>query len=253
MSSGTDALLIALMAAGILPGDYIITTTYTFFATAGAIHRLGAIPLFVDIESDSYNIFPVEIEKTINQMGLSDRKRLKAIVPVHLYGLCAAMESIESIAKAYDLIIVEDAAQAIGAEYRYQRAGSFGTYGCFSCFPSKNLGAYGDGGMVTTNCEAAHGKLKLLRAHGSQPKYYHRCVGGNFRLDALQAAILSVKLNYLEAWNKARQRHAQTYRRFFHDSDLDDYVLLPESNGHRHVYSQFVIKVKERRDDLRRF
>ena len=196
VSSGSDALLIALMAAGIGPGDTVITSPYTFFATAGSIARLDARPMFVDIEPDTYNISPPKIMRALEKMSFDERAHVKAIMPVHLYGQCADMDPIREIASDYNLLIIEDAAQAIGAEYNKKRAGSLGDFGCFSFFPSKNLGAFGDGGIVTTVSEELFEKMRILRVHGSKPKYYHKLIGGNFRLDALQAAVVSVKLKY---------------------------------------------------------
>jgi len=203
VSSGTDALLISLMAAGVEAKDIVITTPYTFFATAGSIARLGAIPLMVDIDEQTYNLDPALMDKAISSLDKGMRARLKAIIPIHLYGQCAGMAPIMEFAAKNDLVVIEDAAQAIGAEYQFpngeiKRAGSMGQYGCFSFFPSKNLGAFGDGGMVTTNNPDVYDRLKILRAHGSKPKYYHKLIGGNFRLDALQAAILIVTLRYLD-------------------------------------------------------
>lgn len=251
VSSGSDALLIALMAAGIGSGDAVITSPYTFFASAGSIARTGARPVFVDIDSDTYNLSPGELERTLDSLPAQDRGRIKAVMPVHLYGQCADMEPIIKIAEERNLLIVEDAAQAIGAEYNGRRAGSFGQFGCFSFFPSKNLGAFGDGGIVTTGSEALYEKLKVLRVHGSKPKYYHKLIGGNFRLDALQAAIVSVKLTYLDQWSASRKKNAQTYRRLFAAAGLDR-IQLPVERESRHIYNQFVIKVPEKRDGLRR-
>ena len=205
VSSGTDALLISLIAADIGHKDLVITTPYTFFATAGSIARAGAVPVFVDIDPDTYNISTSGIEKMVNEMNSDEKSRLKAIMPVHLYGQCADMDPILKIAQENDLAVIEDAAQAIGAEYKGKLAGSIGDFGCFSFFPSKNLGAFGDGGIVTTNSDELYEKLKILRVHGSYPKYYHKVIGGNFRLDALQAAVVSVKLQYLDSWTEARQ------------------------------------------------
>lgn len=251
VSSGSDALLIALMAAGIGSGDAVITSPYTFFASAGSIARTGARPVFVDIDSDTYNLSPGELERTLDSLPAQDCGRIKAVMPVHLYGQCADMEPIIKIAEERNLLIIEDAAQAIGAEYNGRRAGSFGEFGCFSFFPSKNLGAFGDGGIVTTGSEALYEKLKVLRVHGSKPKYYHKLIGGNFRLDALQAAIVSVKLTYLDQWSASRKKNAQTYRRLFAAAGLDR-IQLPVERESRHIYNQFVIKVPEKRDGLRR-
>jgi dTDP-4-amino-4,6-dideoxygalactose transaminase len=250
VSSGSDALLIALMAAGIGPGDVVITSPYTFFATAGSIARLGAIPMFVDIEPDTYNISPPKIIRALEKLSIDERAHVKAIMPVHLYGQCADMDPIRKIAADHNLIIIEDAAQAIGAEYNNKRAGSLGDFGCFSFFPSKNLGAFGDGGIVTTSSADLYEKMRILRLHGSKPKYYHKFIGGNFRLDALQAAIVSVKLSHLDTWTEARQKNAQAYHRLFKEAGLDR-IQLPLEKESRHIYNQFVIKVPEKRDALR--
>ena len=239
VTSGTDALLVSLMALGVQPGDEIITTPYTFFATGGCIHRLGAVPVFVDITPRSYNIEPSLIEAAITP-------KTKAIMPVHLYGQMADMDPIMALARRHNLYVIEDAAQAIGAEYRGRRAGSIGHFGCFSFFPSKNLGGFGDGGMITANDpELAH-KARLLRNHGAEPKYYHKLVGGNFRLDALQAAILRIKLRYLDGWTAGRQRNADRYRRLFAEAALVDVVLPAEEPERRHIYNQFVIRSSQR-------
>jgi dTDP-4-amino-4,6-dideoxygalactose transaminase len=253
VSSGTDALLISLMAADIGTQDTVITTPYTFFATAGCIVRCGARPLFVDIDPQTYNICPDRLQSTIDSFPREAISKLKAVIPVHLYGQCADMAPIMEICEKYHLLVIEDAAQAIGAEYKEKRAGSMGDFGCFSFFPSKNLGAFGDGGVVTTNSESFHAKLLKLRAHGSHPKYYHQLIGGNFRLDALQAAVVSVKLKYLDRWTKARQKNARNYRTLFEAAGLTDMVQLPIEKETRHIYNQFVIRVKEKRDDLRGF
>ena len=252
VSSGTDALLISLIAADIGHKDLVITTPYTFFATAGSIARAGAEPVFVDIDPDTYNISTSGIESTVHAMTNDERSRLKAIMPVHLYGQCADMDPILKIAQENDLAVIEDAAQAIGAEYKGKRAGSIGDFGCFSFFPSKNLGAFGDGGIVTTNSDELYEKLKILRVHGSYPKYYHKIIGGNFRLDALQAAVVSVKLQFLDSWTEARQRNAVGYRELFASAGLDQIKLPTESEG-RHIYNQFVISGPKKRDDLRQF
>ncbi len=247
VTSGTDALLAALMAIGVEPGDEVITTPYTFFATGGSIHRLGATPVFVDIEAAtagataaaSYNIDASLIEAAIGP-------KTKAIMPVHLYGQMADMDPIMEIAQRHNLFVIEDAAQAIGAEYKGKRAGSIGHFGCFSFFPSKNLGGFGDGGMITTNDpELAH-RARLLRNHGMEPKYYHKLVGGNFRLDALQAAVLRVKLKYLDGWTAGRQRNAARYRALFAAAGITDVALPTEEAGRRHIYNQFVIRTTRR-------
>ncbi len=243
VSSGTDALLVALMAIGIQPGDEIITTSYTFFATAGCVARLGAKSVFVEIDPRTYNIDASKIEAAITP-------RTKAIIPVHLFGQMADMDPIMEVANRHNLIVIEDAAQAIGSEYKGRRAGSIGHMGCFSFFPSKNLGGFGDAGMVVTNDAKLAEQLNLLRAHGAKPKYYHKVVGGNFRLDALQAAILRIKLQYLDGWTEGRQRNAATYRRLFKEAGLDKIVGLPvELPNVRHIYNQFVVRFP-RRDAL---
>ena len=239
VSSGTDALLIALMVLDIKPGDEVIVPAYSFFATAGVVERIGAIPVFVDIDPKSYNIDPALIEKEISS-------RTRAIMPVHLYGQCAEMDAINAIAKARGVAVIEDAAQAVGAEYEGKRAGSLGTIGCFSFFPSKNLGAFGDAGAVTTNDDAMYEKLVDYRVHGMRPKYFHHSVGGNFRIDALQAAILHVKLPHLDSWTAGRQRNAAFYRERFAASKAKSRVVLPEElPGRRHVMNQFVIRFPE--------
>lgn len=257
VSSGTDALLISLMSAGIGPGDLVVTSPYTFFSTAGSIARLGAIPVFVDIDHLTYNIDPEKLEKKISTMNAKERSRLKAIVPVHLFGQCADMDSIMAVAKSLGIAIIEDAAQAIGAEYRFsdgslKRAGSMGDYGCFSFFPSKNLGSFGDGGMVTTNDDEAFQRLKIMRVHGSQPKYHHKVVGGCFRLDDLQAAILLVKFNYLDEWTGKRRENARLYRELFARKGIEQIEFPFESEG-RHIYNQFVIKISQKRDELKTY
>ncbi len=242
-SSGTDALLLALMALDVGPGDEVITTPFTFFATAGAISRLGARPVFVDIESDGFNIDPNLIEFAIT-------RKTKAIIPVHLFGQMAEMDPILDIAARHGLAVVEDAAQSIGAEYRTQRAGSLGTVGCFSFFPAKNLGCLGDGGMVVTGDDALADRMRALRTHGTTKKYYHAMVGGNFRLDTIQAAVLQVKLPHLDRWNAARAAVARRYRELFRDAGLDDQLRLPpELPYRRHVYNQFCVR-SSRRDEL---
>jgi dTDP-4-amino-4,6-dideoxygalactose transaminase len=240
VSSGTDALLLALMALDIGAGDEVITTTYSFFATAGAIVRVGATPVLVDIDPVTYNIDPAAIEAAITP-------RTKAIMPVHLYGLCAEMDAIVAIADRHGLTIIEDAAQAIGSTYKGRPAGGMGTFGCFSFFPSKNLGALGDAGLVTTNDAVLAKKAELLRMHGMEPKYYHHLVGGNFRCDALQAAVLRVKAPHLAAWTEARRLNAKRYAQLFADAGLRGRVVLPtQPDGLYHIFNQFVIRVPER-------
>ncbi len=253
VSSGSDALLLSLMAADIKPGDRVMTTTYSFFATAGCIVRLGAIPVFVDIEADSFNIDAGHMAVLMENMTRDDRSTVKAVIPVHLYGQCADMDPILEVAAEHHLTVIEDAAQAIGSEYRDRRAGSMGRCGCFSFFPSKNLGAFGDGGMITTDSDEFYEKLKILRNHGSHPKYYHKLVGGNFRLDALQAAIVSIKLKYLDTWTEGRQKNAAFYGRLFLREGLTDLIRLPLEIQNRHIYNQFVIMLPGQRDALRGF
>jgi dTDP-4-amino-4,6-dideoxygalactose transaminase len=253
VSSGTDALLISLMATDIASQHTVITTPYTFFATAGSIFRTGARPIFVDIDPDTYNMSPEGLESVIAAMTDNELARLKAVIPVHLYGQCADMDPILKIAREYHLVVIEDAAQAIGAEYRGRRAGSMGDLGCFSFFPSKNLGAFGDGGMVTTDSHELYDKLQILRVHGSRPKYYHQLAGGNFRLDAFQAAVVSVKLKHLDNWTKARQENARKYRELFADAGIDDVIKLPVEKEDRHIYNQFILCVTDKRDELRLF
>ena len=247
VTSGSDALIIALMAEGIGAGDEVITTPFTFFATAGAIARVGAKPVFTDIDPVTFNIDPAGIEAKITS-------RTKAIIPVHLFGQTASMDPILEIAKKHSLIVIEDAAQAIGAEYKGRRAGSMGDYGCFSFFPSKNLGGFGDGGMVTANTPERVERLKIFRNHGMNPRYFHKFVGGNFRLDALQAAVLSVKLKYLDSWTEARQKNAMDYRSLFKEAGLEGKIVTPSEakDSTRHIYNQFSILVKDgRRDAVR--
>lgn len=257
VSSGTDALIMALMACGINNGDMVITTPFTFFATVGSIVRMGATPLFVDIDEKTYNIDERLLVETLDRMPYDLRGRVKAIVPVHLFGQCAAMAPILEVAGRCGLAVIEDAAQALGAEYRFpsgarRRAGAMGQMGCFSFFPSKNLGAFGDAGMVTTNDEELAAKLSLLRVHGARTKYLHDVLGGNFRLDAMQAAVLQVKLRYLDQWTAGRQRNAGIYRRLFEEKGLQ-HIVLPFENTPRHIYNQFVIKVPSERDSLKTF
>ena len=246
-ASGSDALLLALMALDIKPGDEVITTPYTFFATAGSISRLGAIPVFVDIEPHTFNLDPTQLEQTITP-------RTRAIIPVHLFGQCADMDAINQIACAHDLPVIEDAAQAIGAEWKGKRAGSMGLIGCFSFYPTKNLGAAGDAGCLTTLDDGLAARLRALRVHGETTKYYHRYVGFNSRLDALQAVVLRIKLRHLDAWSTARAQNARHYAELIAahpglagKTDLP--TILPDV---RHIFNQFVIRATSR-DALRNF
>lgn len=259
VSSGTDALLVSLMALDIMPGDEVITTPYSFFATAGSIARLGATPVFVDIDPDTFNISPEMVEARINA-------RTRAVMPVHIFGQMAEMDLIMEVARRHRLYVIEDAAQAIGAEYKGRRAGSIGDLGCFSFYPTKNLGGFGDGGMVTTNNARLAERVRRLRNHGYAARYYNKEVGGNFRLDAIQAAVLRVKLKYLDDWTRARQRNAARYRTLFTEaqlvhSDADRSSSSFEQNGvklpaeapeRRHIYNQFVIS-SAARDRLQSF
>ncbi|MBN1237180.1 MAG: DegT/DnrJ/EryC1/StrS family aminotransferase [Gammaproteobacteria bacterium] len=261
VSSGTDALLVALMALDIAPGDEVITTPYTFFATAGVIARLGARPVFCDIDETTFNLSPAAVTEFLEQRcdrydrRVVDRRTggtVKAIMPVHLYGQMADMEAFTDIAKRYGLAVVEDAAQAIGAELANgRRAGSIGDIGCFSFFPTKNLGAFGDAGMCVTNDEKLAERLRILRVHGGEPKYYHSVIGGNFRLDELQAAVLCVKLGHLDDWTRARQENAKRYDELFKAEGIGAEVRTPiVVEGQRHIFNQYVIRVS-RRDELR--
>ncbi len=242
VASGTDALLLSLRACGVGPGDEVITTGFSFFATAGVITRLGAIPVYVDIDPDTYNIAPDKIEEKITP-------KTKAIMPVHLFGQCADMDPIMEIAKKHNLKVVEDAAQAIGSEYKGKKAGNLSDSGCLSFFPSKNLGAAGDGGMVVTHDPKMAELVRILRVHGAKPKYYHSIVGYNSRLDTLQAAILSVKLKYLDGWTQKRREHADVYNAAFKDLDI---ITPKEEDFNYHIYNQYTIALKNR-DRLREF
>ncbi|WLR50571.1 DegT/DnrJ/EryC1/StrS family aminotransferase [Bacillus tianshenii] len=246
VASGSDALHLSLLACGVKEGDEVIVPSFTFFATAGAVARVGAKPVFVDIEPVTFNINPNKIEEVITN-------KTKAIIPVHLYGQTAEMEPINEIAKRYNLIVIEDAAQAIGAEYKGQRVGELGTTACFSFFPTKNLGAYGDGGMVVTKDEEIAENLRVLRVHGSKPKYYHHVLGYNSRLDEIQAAILNVKFAYLEEWNKLRQTKAVHYSKLIDEAGLSKVVKAPAVlDNRRHVFHQYTIRA-EQRDELQSF
>lgn len=235
-ASGSDALLLALHAIGLKPGDEVITTPFTFFATASAITRLGGVPVFADIDPDTYNIDPVKVERAITS-------KTKAILPVHLFGQCANMDALMALASAKGIAVVEDAAQSIGAKYKGHQSGNIGTVGCFSFFPSKNLGAFGDGGLVTTNDDQIAGLLDILRMHGAKPKYYHKIVGYNSRLDALQAAILRVKLPCLDTWHEGRRKNADWYDKRFAGTQ----VRTPKRDPNcYHIYNQYTIRVPDR-------
>jgi dTDP-4-amino-4,6-dideoxygalactose transaminase len=262
-SSGTDALLMALMALDIKPEDEVILPTYSFFATAGVVARLNARPVFVDSKKETFNIDPDEIRKAITS-------KARAIIPVHLYGQCADMDEINEIGREFNLPVIEDAAQAIGSQYKDgRRAGSMGLMGCFSFYPTKNLGGFGEGGFVSTNDDDMAIKLKQMRNHGMEPKYYHKFVGGNFRLDAIQAAVLNVKLPHLPAWHAKRRENADMYNKYFiaaglaestgvQQYDENNKVLLPKAvyaeTGHEdtHIYNQYIVRSRKR-DDLRAF
>jgi dTDP-4-amino-4,6-dideoxygalactose transaminase len=261
VSSGTDALLVALMALGVGSGDAVLTTAFSFFATAGAIARLGARPLFCDVDASDFNLSPESVQRFISERcemtreGLREREtgaRIKVLLPVHLYGQMADMDAFMSIAGRYGLKVVEDAAQAIGAETADgRRAGSVGDIGCLSFFPTKNLGAFGDAGMCTTNDPAMADRLKRLRVHGSEQRYFHVEVGGNFRLDEIQAAVLLIKLRELDRWTMARQTNAERYQWGLVRAGLLDFVKLPENvRGGRHVFNQYVIRAQHR-DELK--
>ena len=246
VASGSDALLLALMALGVKAGDEVITVPFTFFATAGAISRLGAKPVFMDIRPDDFNMDPTLLERAIT-------KRTKAIIPVHLFGQCADMGAIQDIARTHKIGVIEDACQAIGAAQNGKRAGVLGDLACFSFFPSKNLGGFGDAGMVTTNDQELAESIAMLRVHGSRVRYVHEAIGINSRLDALQAAVLLVKLKRLDQWAEGRRRNAERYRQLFTDAQLTDHVTLPVTHAHNfHVFNQFTLRVRKR-DELRAY
>ncbi len=248
VASGTGALLLSLKANGVSGG--VITTPFTFFATAGAIHNAGATPVFADIEPDTYNINAEEVKKLLDSKS---NKMIRAIIPVHLFGQAADMDALMEVAEEHDLVVIEDAAQAIGEEYNGKKVGSI-AMGCFSFFPSKNLGGYGDGGLVTTNDDELADKIRTLRMHGAKPKYYHHVVGYNSRLDTMQAAILGVKLNHLEEWTNKRRDNAMFYSQAL-DDITDDKLETPQiAKGRRHIFNQYTIRVKNgKRDNLKGF
>ncbi len=269
VSSGTDALLMTLMALEIGPGDRVLTTPYSFFATVGAILRVGALPVFADIQAETFNIDPEKMAEILAD-DAKKGKTIKAIIPVHLFGQCADMNKIMALAQEYGIPVIEDSAQAIGSEYpltdngavSWKKAGAMGLVGCYSFFPSKNLGCLGDGGMVVTSDKAFADTLRCYRNHGAQPKYYHAKIGGNFRLDPIQAAVLSVKLPHLEQWHKQRQENSRIYRELFAQAGLtDNPVILPKAvhaaspdaaKHNHHIYNQFVIRAP-RREALRKY
>ena len=263
VSSGTDALLIALMALDIGAGDEVITTPYTFFATGGVVSRLGARPVFCDIDPISFNLSPAAVQRFIAEhcelrdgvlRNRSTGGNVRVLMPVHLYGQMADMDALLAIAADSGLRVVEDAAQAIGSEMPDgRRAGGLGDIGCFSFFPSKNLGAFGDAGMCTTNDAELADRLRILRVHGGRPKYYHAMIGGNFRLDALHAAVLSVKLPYLDQWTGKRQQNAAFYDQAFAALGIEGLSTPTVMPGYRHIFNQYVIRVPARRDELRQF
>ncbi len=261
VSSGTDALLLSLMALDIQPGDLVITTDFSFFATAGVIARLNARPVFVDIDPVTFNLDPEHLEHVLKTMSEEEQKKVKAIIAVHLYGQCADMSSIISIAERYHLPVIEDAAQAIGAEYMMKgekkRAGTLGTIGCFSFFPSKNLGGVGDAGMIVTNDEQLADQLRLRRIHGAKSEYWHEVIGGNFRIDPIQAVVLAVKLPHLDSWHQARQQNAEHYTALFEKKGLGQIippqpVYKAQGLSNYHIYNQYMIRAPQR-DELQKF
>jgi len=263
VSSGTDALLLAIMALGIGAGHEVITSPFTFFATAGTIARAGARPIFCDIDPVTFNMSPSAVQTFIERdcvttgdglVNRATRGRVKAIIPVHLYGQSADMDGLMEIARRHGLKVIEDAAQAVGTEYKHGvRVGTIGDIGCFSFFPSKNLGAFGDAGLCTTKDPELAERMRVLRVHGGKPKYFHALIGGNFRIDELQAAVLRIKLKYLDSWTSGRQRNAAYYDRAFSAARLGSRVITPRATpGQRHIFNQYVIRVHER-DALRKF
>ena len=264
VSSGTDALLVALMALGVGSGDLVITSTFSFFASAGVIARLGARPVFTDIDPETFNMTPDALLEAWDALTAEERARVRAVMPVHLFGQCADMGPIMEFATGHGIAVIEDAAQALGAEYPQggrgssRKAGNMGLMGCVSFFPSKNLGGFGDGGMVITSGAVLAERLRVLRVHGAQPKYYHSLIGGNFRLDTLQAAVLLVKLPHLDGWHRARRENAACYSVLFREKRLTEFVALPvsayEDQGlaFPHIYNQYVIRAS-RRDELQEY
>ncbi len=261
VSSGTDALLISLMVLDIGPGDIVLTTNFSFFATAGVISRLNATPVFVDINPETFNIDPKKLSVKLAEMDEEKRERVKALIPVHLFGQCADMAEILKIAENYNIPVIEDCAQAIGAECNVDGeircAGNIGDFGCFSFFPSKNLGGVGDGGIVTVKKSKLAELLRLKRVHGAERSYYHRVIGGNFRLDPIQATVIRIKLPYLNEWHKQRQKNAKYYNKLFTESGLNEKIKIPlimhsKTMQNPHIFNQYVIRTKKR-DELQTF
>ncbi len=261
VSSGTDALLLALMSLNIGPGDKVLVPDFSFFATAGVVSRLNAEPVFLEIDPTTFNLCPKYLEEKLESYTEEELAHVKAVIPVHLFGQCADMQAILGVAQQFGIAVVEDAAQAIGAEYRLngeaRRAGAMSDLGCMSFFPSKNLGGVGDGGMVTTNDTELHHQLHIKRVHGAEPKYYHKVIGGNFRMDPIQACVLRIKLQRLEAWHEQRRQNAVQYNQLLGDAQLEEVVcpaaVYEDDNLlNHHIYNQYTVRV-QRREDLRKF
>tara|TARA_A100001011_G_scaffold293183_1_gene305012 strand:- start:2402 stop:3571 length:1170 start_codon:yes stop_codon:yes gene_type:complete len=261
VSSGTDALLLALMSLNIGPGDKVLVPDFSFFATAGVVSRLNAEPVFLEIDPTTFNLCPKHLEEKLESYTEEELAQVKAVIPVHLFGQCADMQAILGVAQQFGIAVVEDAAQAIGAEYRLngeaRRAGAMSDVGCMSFFPSKNLGGVGDGGMVTTNDTELHHQLHIKRVHGAEPKYYHKVIGGNFRMDPIQACVLRIKLQCLEAWHEQRRQNAAQYNQLLGETQLEEVVcpaaVYQDDNLlNHHIYNQYTVRV-QRREDLRKF
>ncbi len=261
VSSGTDALLLALMSLNIGPGDKVLVPDFSFFATAGVVSRLNAEPVFLEIDPTTFNLCPKHLEEKLESYTEEELAQVKAVIPVHLFGQCADMQAILGVAQQFGIAVVEDAAQAIGAEYRLngeaRRAGAMSDVGCMSFFPSKNLGGVGDGGMVTTNDTELHHQLHIKRVHGAEPKYYHKVIGGNFRMDPIQACVLRIKLQRLEAWHEQRRQNAVQYNQLLGEAQLEEVVcpaaVYQDDNLlNHHIYNQYTVRV-QRREDLRKF
>ena len=261
VSSGTDALLLALMSLNIGPGDKVLVPDFSFFATAGVVSRLNAEPVFLEIDPTTFNLCPKHLEEKLESYTEEELAQVKAVIPVHLFGQCADMQAILGVAQQFGIAVVEDAAQAIGAEYRLngeaRRAGTMSNVGCMSFFPSKNLGGVGDGGMVTTNDTELHHQLHIKRVHGAEPKYYHKVIGGNFRMDPIQACVLRIKLQRLEAWHEQRRQNAVQYNQLLGEAQLEEVVcpaaVYQDDNLlNHHIYNQYTVRV-QRREDLRKF